>query len=214
MTDAKQTNESSKKPEAAGNPERGTAASDESQNQNSEPQAGDSAPPSAQKNQDDRAAKAEEYYNQLVRTMADFENFRKRAARERMETARYASTALLEKLLPILDNLEMALSATEKAKEQSVDSLKTGVSMVLQQFKTALKDSGMEEIDATGQPFDPNLHEAVSQQESADVPEGHVALQLRKGYKIHDRLLRPASVVVAKPPSPAAPGETGEASSS
>ena len=76
--------------------------------------------------------------------------------------------------------------------------------MVQQQFKTALADAGLEEVDATGQVFDPNWHEAISQQESAETPEGHVLQQLRKGYKLRDRLLRPATVIVAKHPSPTA----------
>ena len=73
--------------------------------------------------------------------------------------------------------------------------------MVLQQFKSALLEAGLEEVDAVGKPFDPNLHEAVSEQETSEVPEGHVAQQLRKGYKYRERLLRPATVVVAKKPS-------------
>ena len=73
--------------------------------------------------------------------------------------------------------------------------------MVYNQLKSALTDAGLEEIDARGKPFDPNLHEAVSQQESADVPEGHVAQQIRKGYKYRQRLVRPAGVIVAKKPA-------------
>jgi molecular chaperone GrpE len=82
-----------------------------------------------------------------------------------------------------------------------VQSLQTGISMVHQQLKNALTEAGLEEVDATGKRFDPNLHEAVSQQESAEVPEGHVVQQLRKGYKLRERLLRPASVIVAKAPA-------------
>jgi molecular chaperone GrpE len=77
--------------------------------------------------------------------------------------------------------------------------------MIHGQFRTALLESGLEELDATGKPFDPNWQEAVSHQESADVPEGQVLQQLRKGYKLRDRLLRPAAVVVAKQPAPAPP---------
>ena len=100
----------------------------------------------------------------------------------------------------MLDNFEMALAATGNSQTASVQSLQTGVNMILQQFKGALKETGLEEINATGQKFDPNLHEALSQQESADVPEGQVVQQLRKGYKLRDRLLRPAGVIVSKAP--------------
>lgn len=150
-----------------------------------------------------RAAKADENWERLLRTTADFENFKKRAARERVETAQYATASLLEKLLPILDNFEMALAAaqTPQAAQGGGTSLQAGIAMTQQQLKSALADSGLEEIDATGKAFDPALHEAISQQEIADVPEGHVVQQVRKGYKLHDRLLRPAAVIVAKKPA-------------
>jgi molecular chaperone GrpE len=148
-----------------------------------------------------RAAKADENWERLLRTSADFENFKKRAARERTEAAQFANAALLHKLLPILDNFEMALTAAQNAQGDSLASLQSGVLMIQQQLKTILTDSGLEEIDATGKPFDPTLHEAVSQQETAEVPENHVFQQIRKGYKFRDRLLRPAGVVVAKSPA-------------
>lgn len=150
-----------------------------------------------------RAAKADENWERLLRTTADFDNFKKRAAREKIEAGHYASAALLQKLLPILDNFEMALTAAQSAKGDKLASLSTGVTMIQQQLKNALAETGLEEIEAAGQLFDPNLHEAVSQVETTDVPEGHVAQQLRKGYKLKERLLRPATVVVAKLPAPA-----------
>jgi molecular chaperone GrpE len=149
----------------------------------------------------DRAAKADEHWDRLLRTTADLENFKKRAAREKQDAIKYASESLLQKLIPILDNFDMALSATQNARTDAVQSLQTGVNMIYQQFKNAMTEAGLEEINAEGKPFDPNLHEAVSQKETADVPEGHVVQQLRKGYKLRDRLLRPASVVVAKHPA-------------
>jgi molecular chaperone GrpE len=155
------------------------------------------------------AAKATENWDKLLRATADFENFKKRAARERQEAIQYANAGLFQKLIPVLDNFEMALAATAAgAPAASVQSMQAGVNMIASQLRTALVESGLEEIDATGQPFDPNFHEAVSQQETADVPEGHVLQQLRKGYKLRDRLLRPATVIVAKKPSsPADPSE-------
>lgn len=147
-----------------------------------------------------RAAKAEEHWASILRISADFENFKKRAARERQEAQKFAAEGLLERLVPVLDNFEMATLAANQP-GASVDSLKTGVAMIQQQLKSVLSDAGMTEINALGLPFDPNLHEAVSQQPSADVPEGQVLQQLRKGYKLRDRLLRPATVVVAQAPA-------------
>jgi len=152
-----------------------------------------------------RAAKADETWDRLLRTTADFDNFKKRAAREKIESAQYASFSMLQKLLPVLDNFEMALAAAQSVKEgDKLASLQSGVMMIQQQLKGALAETGLEEIDATGKPFDPNIHEAVSQQESNAVPEGSVLQQLRKGYRLKERLLRPATVVVAKTPAQAA----------
>ena len=148
-----------------------------------------------------RAARADEHWDRLLRTTADFENFKKRAARERVESAQSATAALLQKLLPVLDHFEMAQAAAQTAKGDKLAALQEGIALIQQQLKSILSSTGLEEIDATGKAFDPALHEAVSQQESADIPEGHVAQQLRKGYKLRERLLRPATVVVAKKPS-------------
>ena len=150
-----------------------------------------------------RAAKADENWERLLRTTADVDNFKKRAARERQDAARYANESLVQKLIPILDNFEMALAATQAGAAANAQSLADGVAMILQQFKSTLAEAGVEEVEAAGKPFDPNLHEAVSQQESAEVPEGQVLQQLRKGYRLRERLLRPATVIVAKPPAPA-----------
>jgi molecular chaperone GrpE len=167
-----------------------------------------------------RAAKADEHWERLLRTAADFDNFKKRAAREKQEAIRYANEGLLLKLLPALDSFDMALAATAESPEgpdatrplstsppatsdpaTPATALRAGMAMVYQQLKAALTEAGLEEVDATGSEFDPNLHEAVAQHESADTPENHVVQQLRKGYKFRDRLLRPASVIVAKNPA-------------
>jgi molecular chaperone GrpE len=150
-----------------------------------------------------RAAKADEHWDRLLRTAADFENFKKRAARERIEAAQSANVALLQKLLPVLDHFEMAQTAAQTAEvpQGGMASLQAGIAMIQQQLKGILAETGLEEIDAAGKPFDPMLHEAVSQLETADVPEGRVVQQIRKGYKLRDRLLRPAAVIVAKKPS-------------
>ena len=148
-----------------------------------------------------RADRANENWDRLLRTTADFENFKKRAARERIETAQSAAAALVQKLLPVLDHFEMAQAAAQNAGDDKQASLQAGVAMIQQQLKSVLTETGLEEIDATGKPFDPTLHEAVSQRETSETPEGHVVEQLRKGYKLRERLLRPATVVVAKKPA-------------
>lgn len=149
----------------------------------------------------ERAAKADEHWDRLLRTTADLENFKKRAAREKDDTRRFANENLLQKLIPVLDNFDMALAATQNSQAGNVQSLQAGINMIHQQLKSALADSGLEEIDASGKTFDPNLHEAVSQKETAEVPEGQVVQQMRKGYRLRDRLLRPATVVVARAPA-------------
>ena len=148
-----------------------------------------------------RAAKADEHWDRLLRVTADFENFKKRAARERTEAGHAANAALLNKLLPILDNFEMAQAAAQTAQGDKLAALQTGIAMIQQQLKAILVEAGLEEIDATGKPFDPTFHEAVSQQESDTIPEGYVLQQLRKGYKHRERLLRAATVTVAKKPA-------------
>jgi molecular chaperone GrpE len=148
-----------------------------------------------------RAAKAQEHWDRLLRTTADFDNFKKRAAREKQDAIKYATESLLQKVIPVLDNFEMALAAAQNSSAADIKSLQDGVAMIHTQLKSTLTEAGLEEVDATGKPFDPNMHEAVSQQESDTVAEGHVLQQLRKGYKLRERLLRPATVIVAKAPA-------------
>jgi molecular chaperone GrpE len=148
-----------------------------------------------------QAAKAAETWDRLLRTTADFDNYKKRVTREKQEAVKYANESLLEKLLPVLDNFEMALTAIRTTDSESSGALEQGIGLVFQQFRQVLKDAGLEEIDATGATFDPNIHEAISAQESAEAPEGQVIHQMRKGYKLKDRLIRAASVVVAKAPA-------------
>jgi len=148
-----------------------------------------------------QAAKADEHWERLVRTTADFDNYKKRAAREKQDGIRFANENLLEKLIPVLDSFDMALTAAQGTQGEAAQSLKTGIAMVHQQLKSAVADAGLEEVDATGKPFDPNVHEAVSEKESTELPEGQVVQQLRRGYKLRERLLRPATVIVSKRPA-------------
>ena len=140
-----------------------------------------------------------ELNERIVRLTADFDNFRKRAQRDKDEARQFANQGLLEKLLPVLDNFEMALTAVKDADP----SVRDGVQMILDQLLSVLKESGVEPVDALGQPFDPNLHEALSQEETTDAEEGTVVQQVQCGYKLNDRLVRPARVVVAKSPGTA-----------
>src|SRR5436190_21949778 len=103
----------------------------------------------------DRAAKADEHWQRLLRTTADFENFKKRATREKQDSIKFANESLLQKLIPILDNFDMALSAAQHAQTDAVQSLQTGVNMIHQLLKSAMTDAGLEEISAVGKTFAP-----------------------------------------------------------
>ena len=140
----------------------------------------------------------ERFRDLALRSQADFDNFRKRSAREKEEAVRYANSSLLDRLIPIIDNFELGLAAAAGSAENS--PILAGMSMVARQLNDFLSEFGVTPIDATGQPFDPNLHEALAHQPSSTVPEGHVITQVRKGFKLKDRLLRPANVIVSKGP--------------
>jgi len=134
-------------------------------------------------------------WDRYLRAAADLENLRKRQRREIEDAKLESKGKVLKEMLPVVDNLERAI---EHAKQQSGDSpIIEGVQLVLRQFLTAFERLDVTPVEAAGQPFDPNLHEAISQQES-DAPPGTVVQVLQRGYKSGDRLLRPALVVVAK----------------
>lgn len=151
------------------------------------------------------AAKKEaaDNYDRYVRSVADLDNYRKRAVRDREDAAHRSATRILEDLMPVLDNLSLGLQAA-KAPNADVKTLLGGMEMVGQQLKTALAGHGLVEVSPLGQPFDPNLHEAISQQASADIPADHVCAVVRVGYTLNGRLVRAASVIVSvgKPADP------------
>ena len=130
-----------------------------------------------------------------LRSQADFENYRKRTAREKDDAIKYANSSLLERLLPIVDNFELGLAAAKGEGENS--PVYSGMSLVSKQLSDFLSDNGLQPIDAVGKRFDPNLHEAIAHEPSDSVPEETVIRQTRRGYKFKDRLLRPSSVVVS-----------------
>ena len=138
----------------------------------------------------------DKYKDIALRSVADLDNYRKRMAREKDEAIRFANASFLERLIPILDNFELGLQAAKAAGGQP--AVVDGMSMVSRQLQDFLTSCGIETIDATGQPFNPNIHEAIAQEENAEVDEGRVIRQARKGYRLKDRLIRPANVVVSK----------------
>ena len=141
-------------------------------------------------------ADAAKWKDLAARNQAELENYRKRVAREREDDLKRARAGLLEDLLPVLDNFELGMMEVRKGDPKS--PIVVGMEMIERQLKDFMANAGVEVIDAVGAPFDPNLHEAVSQEESKQVAEGKIIRQLRKGFKLRDRLLRAAMVVVSK----------------
>jgi molecular chaperone GrpE len=142
----------------------------------------------------------DEYLALLQRTRADFENYQKRIQRDLAEDQRYAHTAFVRELLPVLDNLQRALDAARQQAETG--PLVQGVALVQSQLLDIFDRFGVTPIDVLGQPFDPNLHEGILQQPRTDVAPGTVVEVLEPGYRLYERVLRPARVVVAAPPTP------------
>jgi molecular chaperone GrpE len=151
----------------------------------------------------DRAVTAEhqrdEYLQLLQRTAAEFENFRKRIQREQTEDQRYAHGVFVRELLPVVDNLQRALKSARQTEERS--PLIQGLTAVESQLFDVFRRFGVVPIDPRGQRFDPNRHEAVVYEPSAEVAPGNVSSVLEPGYQLHQRILRPARVAVAAPPS-------------
>lgn len=137
--------------------------------------------------------------DQLLRTAADFDNFRKRSRRDQVEAERKGREDLLRDLLPVFDNLERAVLHSEKATD--VQSVVEGIQMVMTQFGDTLGKLSIERIPSVGHPFDPAVHEAIQHLETADHPAGSVAAEIQAGYRTPDRVIRPALVVVAKAPA-------------
>lgn len=148
---------------------------------------------------------AAKWRDQALRYAAELDNFRKRTAREAQETRAYANAELLRSILPVLDNFEMGLEAARAESEKSMIFM--GMSMVQRQITDFLREQGVQEVEALGKPFDPNLHDAVSQEINTEIVEGTILRVTRRGYKLKDRLLRAASVIV----SAHAPAETAPA---
>lgn len=147
-------------------------------------------------------------HDRMLRISADFDNYKKRSARETAEFRKYANQGLLKEMLPVVDNLELAIQSTD-GKRDIDKSLLEGLEITRKEILKVFEKFHVKPIDAVGEPFDPEFHEAVMRQESGDYPENTVLSEFQKGYLIHDRLLRPAMVVVASPKG-SAPESDGE----
>jgi molecular chaperone GrpE len=135
-----------------------------------------------------------QYLDRLARLQAEFDNFRKRSVREQQEFRDYALADALKQMLPILDSLDRAL----KTEGATAEDFRSGVDLIDRQFHQMLEKLGVEPIEAAGKPFDPTFHQAIQMVDTDDVPDNHVVDELQRGYKIRERLLRPAMVRVAQ----------------
>ncbi len=150
---------------------------------------------------ENQVAQSSQHHDKLLRSAADLENYKKRARQEKEDAVKFANESLIEQLLPVLDSFDLGMEAAANATDAA--AIAQGMKMAVAQLFSVLRQVGVEPIDAKGQKFDPNWHDAVSEQENTEVEEGMVLHQLRKGFKLKGRLLRPASVMVAKSPGQA-----------
>lgn len=148
-----------------------------------------------QQDLDQARSENEELKDRLVRAQADFENYKRRMQREKEELAVYANQKLILNLLPVLDNLERALTT---AASPGDEKLRQGVELTARSFRELLGKEGITAIEAVGQPFDPNVHEAVMTEESTEQEDGTVLFEFQKGYRLGDRVIRPSMVKVCK----------------
>lgn len=152
-------------------------------------------------------AERDKYKDQLLRTAADFDNFRKRTRKDLEQAERKGRESIMLELLPVIDNLERAVQAAGSASDAS--AVRQGVEMVLKLFNDTAERIGLERVQSVGQRFDPNVHDAFQQQETDEHPPGTIVAEYQSGYRLGDKLLRPAMVVVAKKPAAPKPPEGG-----
>ena len=138
----------------------------------------------------------EEANDTMLRLAAELDNYKKRVAKERESLIKYSAQAMVQGLLPVLDNLERAIESADKSKD--FDSFLEGVKMIYKSMYDALERNGVVRVDALGEAFDPNIHEAVMQVNSEEHKENVVVQELQKGYMLHDRVIRPTMVVVSR----------------
>ena len=145
-----------------------------------------------------KTEEAKETYDRLLRVSADFENYKKRSAREMEEFRKYANQSLLKEMLSVVDNLQLAINSSNDTQEADKHLIE-GLNLTLNEILRVFEKFDVKPIEAQGQTFDPAFHEAVMREETDEFPENTVVSEFQKGYLIHDRLLRPAMVVVAAP---------------
>jgi molecular chaperone GrpE len=168
-------------------PERGAESQDTG--------GGDEAFSELVKKLDEATAEVTEHKERYLRTVADLENYRKRSLREKEEARRQANFGLVEDLLPVLDNFKLGLKSAEQ--HEGGAAFAEGFRMILTQMEAALKQNGLEEINPRKAVFDPNFHEAVAHIPHDEIEDGHIVEVQRIGYKLHERLLRPAAVIIS-----------------
>ncbi len=152
-------------------------------------------------------AKVETLKDSLLRAKADFQNLQRRSDRERSEAIRYANTELMKSLLGVIDDFERMLDAAEN--EDNPPSVVDGMRLIHDNLLKSLRQHGLQRIDALHEPFDPHVHEAMMQQPSNEHPDGTVLTEIVKGYRLHDRVIRPTRVVVSKSATPTEPSDPG-----
>ncbi len=151
---------------------------------------------SGKKEKKDWEKEYKELYDKYVRLHAEFENFKRRITKDKQEAIKYANQELIRQILPFVDNLERSLQHADESK--NIDALKEGIEMTIKDFLKTLEKLGLETIQSEGEPFDPNVHEAIMQEERDDMEPNTVVQELQRGYKLHGRVIRPATVTVSK----------------
>ena len=148
---------------------------------------------------EEKAKKSDEYYDRLLRLQADFDNYKKRLEKDKIEFIKFANEEIIAEILKILDDFERAVDAGKI--KHDFDILYKGIEMIHNDFKEFLKQKGLKEIEAEGKPFNPNEHEAMMQEETDEHPEDYIVEEFQKGYTFNGRVIRPAKVKVAKKPA-------------
>ena len=148
------------------------------------------------KNLEEKSKLCDERHDQLLRLHAEFDNFKKRTAREYESLTKYANKRLISEMLPVIDNFKRAVDSADKV--SNINDLKNGIKLVLKQFEDILKQNGLEEIGSDGTQFNPDKHEAVIQVETDEHPEDTVIEEVRTGYRLHGNVIRPSLVKVSK----------------
>ncbi len=144
----------------------------------------------------DTEKKSQENYDLYMRTYAEMENIKRRGIKERQELSKYANESLIKEILPVIDNLQKAISHAQNDKNPS--GLVEGIELTLDGLMATLEKAGLKEVEAEGKPFDPNFHEAISKQIDDKIAPGHVIIELQKGYVLNGRLIRPSMVVISE----------------